>query len=386
MTQLTTDQRALAAAAVAAGTPLALWRVSGAAAFDVLAATSAPRPVPVFAATPDPGFVIASFRTENGNVALLFPADILIRAETLWFRAGNDWSDCPMTDAQAQLLSSVPSGPVQAAEGIDPVAGTSRTDYMARVARTVVAIREGPCDKIVVSRVETRVLSESYDLCDLVEALATAHPDAFVALVTSAITGTWLVASPEVLLQRDGDTEYTMALAGTVWPGPDVDIDRFDWPDKLVEEQALVSTYIREAFAAEGLIQVEETPARSVRAASLCHLQSDFRCAGADDRALAGLLSRLHPTSAVCGMPRMPAREFILREEGDTRGFYTGYLGPKDLDGATRLFVNLRSARVSGRQISLHVGGGIVAASDPEMEWQETVEKTKTIGRVLPEA
>ncbi|MCY4152225.1 MAG: chorismate-binding protein [Aestuariivita sp.] len=385
MTQFTTAQRALAAAAVVAKTPLALWRAPSATTFDALAAISAPRLVPVFGATPDPGFVIAPFRTENGNVALLFPADILIRAETLRFRVGNDWSDRPMTDAQAQLLSPVPSGPVQAAAGVQPVAGTPRTNYIARVERTVAAIREGPCEKIVVSRVETRTLSERYDLCDLVEALATAHPHAFIALATSAITGTWLVASPEVLLQLDGDTAHTMALAGTVWPGPDVDIDSFDWPDKIITEQALVSTYIREAFAAEGLIAVEETPARSVRAANLCHLQTDFRYVCADDRALAGLLRRLHPTSAVCGMPRIPALEFILREEGNTRGFYTGYLGPKDLDGATRLFVNLRSARVSGRQISLHVGGGIVAASDPEMEWHETVEKTKTIGQVLPE-
>ncbi|MCY3994553.1 MAG: chorismate-binding protein [Rhodobacter sp.] len=385
MTQLTTDQRALAASAVAAGTPLALWRVAGAAGFDALVATSAPRQVPVFGAAPDPGFVIAPFRTENGNAALLFQADILIGVGTRRFRMGNGWSDRPVTDAQARLLSPAPPGPVQATEGADPVAGTPRADYIARVARTVAAVREGPCDKIVVSRVETRALPESYDLCDLVEALAAAHPHAFVALATSAITGTWLVATPEVLLQLDGGTAYTMALAGTVWPEADVDIDSLDWPDKIVEEQALVSAYIREAFAAEGLTQAEETPARSVRAANLCHLRSEFRCAFADGRALAGLLNRLHPTSAVCGMPRTPAREFILREEGDTRGFYTGYLGPRDIDGATRLFVNLRSARVSGRRISLHVGGGIVAASDPELEWQETVEKTKTIGRVLPE-
>ena len=385
MSQLTTDQRALAAVAVAAGTPFALWRASSASAFNALAATSGPRQVPVFGATPDPGFVIAPFRTENGNMALLFPADILIMDETFRFRVGNGWSDRPVTDAQAQLLSLAPFGPVQAAEGINPVAGTPRTDYIARVARTVAAIREGPCDKIVVSRVETRSLPESYDLCDLVEALAAAHPHAFVAFATSAITGTWLVATPEVLLQLDGGTAYTMALAGTVWPEPDVNIDSFNWPDKIIEEQALVSAYIREAFAAEDLTQVEETSARSVRAANLCHLRSEFRCACADSRALAGLLDRLHPTSAVCGMPRIPAREFILREEGDTRGFYTGYLGPKDLDGATQLFVNLRSARVSGRQISLHVGGGIVAASDPELEWQETVEKTKTIGRILSE-
>ncbi|MDT8267139.1 chorismate-binding protein, partial [Roseomonas sp. DSM 102946] len=58
-------------------------------------------------------------------------------------------------------------------------------------------------------------------------------------------------------------------------------------------------------------------------------------------------------------------------------------LGPRGFDGETNLYVNLRSARVDASNIYLHVGGGIVEASDPELEWQETVEKTKTIARVL---
>ena len=72
-----------------------------------------------------------------------------------------------------------------------------------------------------------------------------------------------------------------------------------------------------------------------------------------------------------------------MEEEGPTRRFYTGYLGPRGLNGGTQLYVNLRSASISGNQIFLHVGGGIVEASDPATEWQETVEKTKTISAVL---
>jgi isochorismate synthase len=82
-------------------------------------------------------------------------------------------------------------------------------------------------------------------------------------------------------------------------------------------------------------------------------------------------------------MPKAAARAHILRKEGDTRSFYTGYLGPVGLNGKTSLFVNLRSARYARDTLYLHVGGGIVAGSDPAQEWQETVEKTRTIAKAL---
>jgi len=144
-----------------------------------------------------------------------------------------------------------------------------------------------------------------------------------------------------------------------------------------------VSDFIRNAFSDEAITGVTETDATTVWAANLCHLRSDFTAPVPNTTALAGLLRRLHPTSAVCGTPKEAAREFILNEEGPTRGFYTGYLGPRGIDGSTSLYVNLRCGRISDNRIFLHVGGGIVAESEPELEWAETVEKTHTLARVL---
>jgi isochorismate synthase len=82
-------------------------------------------------------------------------------------------------------------------------------------------------------------------------------------------------------------------------------------------------------------------------------------------------------------LPKQPALEFLAQHEGYQRGYYTGYLGPVNVDGTTHLFVNLRTAQIIGANAYLYVGGGLVSSSDPELEWQETVEKTKTVGSVL---
>lgn len=384
MTDLTPELRAALSRAVAAGYPFALWRPPYGEAFSLVVGLDAPVEVAVFDAIPVPGFVMAPFDGVDGNLAWLIPADVALLPGGYLYRDGITLGGQPVTDAQRAFAALPQGAPVRAAPDALPAPdATPRAEYEARVARAVAEIERGGVDKIVLSRIEPRDLAPDHDLADLAEALARVHPHAFVSLVSSAPTGTWLTATPEVLLESSPGGLGTMALAGTQWPEAGTDIATLTWPQKIVDEQALVSEFIRAAFIEAGISGVSETPAATVQAANLCHLRSDFTAPAADPAQLADLLRRLHPTSAVCGMPKAPARDFILAEEGTTRGFYTGYLGPRGIDGCTALYVNLRSARVSGGRIFLHVGGGIVAASDPALEYDETVAKTRTIAMVL---
>ncbi len=381
---LTAPQIAALSFAAENALPFAFWRTQGAAGFEVLISAEAPREAAVFGEDAGPCFVAAPFRAEDGNRAWRFPADVLIGATGARFREGARLVEDPVTELQARIIAGAPRRPLQApeAEGAPP-RPTDRAAYEARVRRAVAEIEAGRCDKIVLSRIEPRPLAPDHDIVRLAEALSAAYPDAFVCAFGSPQTGTWLIATPEILMAAEGGTLRTMALAGTQWPSEDTELSAVEWPGKIVHEQALVADFIRDAFAAEGIEGLEETPPATVRAANLCHLRSDFRAPVPPPAVLAGLLRRLHPTSAVCGMPRGAARAFILKEEGDTRGLYTGYFGPVGLDGRSALHVNLRSARMTRSEIFLHVGGGIVGASDPAAEWEETVEKTRTIGRVL---
>lgn len=382
--KMTSSQIAALTFAAVEGLPYAFWRAPDAPGFSVLISTSQPEMASVFDGNDVPGFVAAPFRSEDGNQAWRLKADVLITPQGSQYLDGTRLVDNPVTEMQARIAAGLPRQSLQApaAQGAAPQA-TDRTTYEDRVRRAVAQINAGYCEKIVLSRIVPQPLPDDYDLIDLAERLDQAHPHAFICVLNAKPTGTWLIATPEILMAADGEEIRTMALAGTQWPPEGTRLSDVEWTDKIVLEQALVADFIRAAFAAEGVESLAETAPATVQAANLCHLRSDFSAPTVPPEALAGLLRRLHPTSAVCGTPRPESRDFILAEEGDTRGLYTGYFGPAGLEGRTDLYVNLRSARLAGHEIFLHVGGGIVGASDPALEWEETVAKTRTIACVL---
>ena len=95
------------------------------------------------------------------------------------------------------------------------------------------------------------------------------------------------------------------------------------------------------------------------------------------------LLNTLHPTPAVCGLPKEAAKSFILRNENYDRTFYTGFLGEININLVTDLFVNLRCVEIEEGFAKVYVGGGITEESIPEKEWLETHFKTTTIKSIL---
>lgn len=374
---------ALTRAAAVAGRPFALWRMPGAAGFHALAATRPPAPCALFDPGAPPAFVFADFAEADAARPRALPASVVADDAGLKFFDGTGFRADP-ADAAQQALAQGAAAPVTAAPGAPPHC-TPRAAYEALVARALDAIAAGAARKIVLSRADCRPLPPGLDLVGRAEALARRYPDAFVALVSLAGAGTWITATPETLLRVADGQATTMALAGTQWPDPSLPLAALEWPAKIVEEQGLVALFVRAAFAEASLHNVTETAPRTVAAGHLRHLRSDFAApvAAPDAPALARLVRALHPTSAVCGLPRDPARAFLARHEGHDRRAYTGFLGPAGFDDGTHLFVNLRCAQVLGDTLCLYVGGGIVAGSEPALEWTETEEKARVIGDVL---
>ena len=95
------------------------------------------------------------------------------------------------------------------------------------------------------------------------------------------------------------------------------------------------------------------------------------------------MLDLLHPTSAVCGMPLEESKKFILANESHERSFYSGYLGPVNIQNETELFVNLRCAKVFKNKLRLFSGAGITDDSIPEKEWEETELKCNILAQKL---
>jgi isochorismate synthase len=94
-------------------------------------------------------------------------------------------------------------------------------------------------------------------------------------------------------------------------------------------------------------------------------------------------LKVLHPTPAVCGLPKEKAYRFIKENEGYDRNYYSGFVGMLNPLGKTDLYVNLRCLNYKVNELSLYAGSGLLSASELEDEWQETEKKLQTMKRLL---
>jgi isochorismate synthase len=260
------------------------------------------------------------------------------------------------------------------------------TEYCALVETAIAYIQQTGIKKIVTSRATETPLPPNFSPIATFAALCRRYPHAFVSLVSIPTLGTWLGASPEVLLSVSDREIYSVALAGTQPRPSDSPLSAVTWGAKEREEQALVSDYIRDFFQQLKLNTLTEIGPQTISAGQIVHLQTQFRIR-LDQPHLSRLanqiLHRLHPTSAVCGMPKPEALSFILENENYDRAFYSGFLGPVHLNQQSHLFVNLRCMQLKQDKAILYVGGGITPDSVPQAEWTETVLKSKTLLNVL---
>ena len=118
-------------------------------------------------------------------------------------------------------------------------------------------------------------------------------------------------------------------------------------------------------------------------AGALSHLKTDFHFSLPDSNKLGNLLNLLHPTPAVCGLPKEEAYRFIQDNEKYDRRYYSGFIGTLNPSGKTDLYVNLRCMNISSEQLTLYAGGGLLASSELNDEWLETEKKLQTMRRII---
>lgn len=270
--------------------------------------------------------------------------------------------------------------------------------YKTLLAKAILEIQSGRCEKIVLSR-QIAIKNSKPGLALFVQLLE-AYPQAFCYLWYHPKVGMWLGATPEILMKAKGVEFTTMSLAGT--QVQKADDGQPAWSNKEFNEQQLVTDYIKTVL--EGRVtQVRFSQPETVRAGHLWHLRTKITGRFGNGR-LKELVTALHPTPAVCGLPLQAARRFILENEEYDRSFYTGFLGElnfktdrlrngnkknqensayRSVTTASELFVNLRCMQLVKDKALIYVGGGITIDSDVEKEWMETQSKAQTMLRIL---
>lgn len=257
--------------------------------------------------------------------------------------------------------------------------------FCGLVQAAINEIKSCPIEKIVVSRIVETTLQKGFDPVQSFMRLCERYPHLFVSLVAIPGVGTWMGASPEHLLTMNDNTLKLLALAGTQPKPPGLPLEAISWGAKEIHEQALVVDYIRSFLQQRGIEWQEEGPQTS-SAGNIVHLQTKFRVSVETSQRfeLANeVLSELHPTSAICGMPLQKALPFILEHEKHKRRFYCGLLGPIHLGQRSNLFVNIRCMELLEDKAYLYVGTGITHESVPSAEWVESILKSQTLLPVL---
>lgn len=250
----------------------------------------------------------------------------------------------------------------------------SKQEYLEKAAVFKNEIIEKGLNKAIFSRVKKVELS-SQNYVDFFECLCQKYPNTFVYLVSSELFGTWIGATPEVLLKTNENQVYTTALAGTK---KDLSID---WTNKEVEEQAFVTQQILTVADKYKLNHLKCSETYTYKAGPVYHLKSDINFDFEKEEIL-NLISDLHPTPAVAGLPLENALRLICESEPHNRLFYTGFLGDLKRDKST-LFVNLRCAQLIENKAFLYLGGGFTKESDVLEEWEETENKAITLLQIL---
>ncbi len=298
-----------------------------------------------------PGFILAPFSYQGGHYNLL------------------------VRDQSEEFLIQIHKRSKEYKKPIKP-ASFNQSSFTNLVINAKKYILEKKATKVVVSACGEIKTSSKFSrlFCDTLSE----YQSAFVSFFHHPKIATWLSATPELLLQKKGVYYKTVALAGTKPSNPH---ESRPWTEKEKYEQKIVQNQIHndlKSICGEYKIDISQTS--DLNTGHLFHLFTEFQFQ--TDCHPTKILKLLHPSSAIAGHPKKNALVFLKQNEGYCRSFYSGFLGPTDINDFS-LFVNIRCAQILSDVVRLYVGAGITLDSDPESEWEEILQKSKTISKVL---
>ncbi|EGV44911.1 isochorismate synthase [Bizionia argentinensis JUB59] len=327
------------------------------------------------------GFVFAPFNLEDPSVLIPVDASEIMECDSLDFKVKKSTNS---TSEATQIIKE----------------SSAKQDHIELVEKGVEAILDDAFEKVVLSRKEAVTISEAQQI-EVFKKLLSAYPTAYVYIWFHPQIGLWLGATPETLLHVENKQVKTMALAGTQVYKDTTDVI---WQEKELHEQQIVTDFIVSGLK-NHLESITVSDVETTKAGSLLHLKTHISGRiNSEESGLKNIIKTLHPTPAVCGMPKEIAKSFIIENELYKRTYYSGFLGELNLKKSvsrnsnrrnvennayasiktvSNLFVNLRCMEIQNNEAFIYIGGGITDGSNPTKEWEETVAKSQTMKKVL---
>ena len=298
----------------------------------------------------------------------------------------------------SDAVRSRPSGPDgAAARGIsDGSIETSlgRDEYIRAVEVAKNAIAAGEAIQVVLARRQSFDLpagpdGRTIDGIGLYRALRRVNPSPYLFFVRTPefeVVG----ASPELLLQVEGDRLTTHPIAGTrprgATPAEDAILaEQLQRDPKERAEHVMLVDLGRNDLgrvARAGTVTVSKYM-EVERYSHVLHLVSHVEARLAAGLDTLDALRSVFPAGTLSGAPKVRAMQLIAAAEAERRGLYGGAVGYLGYDGNLDTAITIRSAVLRAGQAHVHTGAGIVAGSVPEKEFEETEHKAAALRRAI---
>ena len=310
--------------------------------------------------TAQKGFLFAPFKEDKTFKKIFIKPDIFCEADKL---PDLNFSISPLTTTNKIVEKKQKE--------------VTKTEFLKYLKNIKHEIRKNTFKKVVAARIVKKKIPANFNAVQFLKLLCKEYSNAFVSLVYTEDYGLWIGASPEIFLTTDKNEFKTNSLAGTK---KNTALNKkTNWGNKETDEQKIVSDYIQNIFSKFTKENPQIDGPKTISAANLLHLRTTFIYKSIPFTKWEKVVQQLHPTPAVAGLPKLSSINFILKNEPQSRGFYSGYMGPVNLDNKINLFVNLRCMNVLGDSLIVYVGCGITADSKLEDEWIETKIKSETL-------
>lgn len=266
-----------------------------------------------------------------------------------------------------------------------------RAIWHRMVSGTLRRIRDGEAEKVVLARTMEVDPPHPVEPLDLVMALWEENHGSHVFLFEPGPGSALVGAAPETIATVVNGVVRSTAVAGSIGVGADsvetaqLARELYNSDKDRAEHDFVVQDMVARLSALGCTVRRDVAP-HVLTLARIQHLETKIAATIPDALTLLDILASLHPTPAVCGMPRNVARSILTESEVFDRGWYAGPVGWFGSDGKGIFVPALRSAVGTGSRWRLFAGGGIVAGSDPALEWEETELKFQPVLRAMARA
>jgi anthranilate synthase component 1 len=259
--------------------------------------------------------------------------------------------------------------------------------YRERVRTVKQHIVDGDVIQAVIS--QAFVCDAPDDLPGLYRAQRYINPSPYMYFMHTGAT-TLIGASPETMVRMEGRNACVRPIAGTRKRGATEQEDRMLADELLGDEKEraehlmLVDLGRNDLgrLAQVGTVQVTDLMVVE-RYSHVMHLVSNVVCRMRDGADAFDLIRATFPAGTLSGAPKVRAMEIIAEQEHSPRGPYGGAVGYIGFDGNMDMAITIRTATVTGNQLTVRAGAGIVYDSDPERERMECVHKSASVQRAL---